>query len=120
MPPPAAYISAIVLVFAIKSPAERWFFVANYEEVDAQSNGHSRNHRSPVGVPKNNPEPNPAQREAQVHGISYVAIEAHDHQALRGSGGSWCASPGPRKIPDAAQSNRESQNRRQRGEPAPL
>ncbi len=39
--------------------------------------------REQVGVSEDNPQPDPAHREPNVHGIAHMAVEAYNHQALR-------------------------------------
>lgn len=48
-----------------------------------------------------------------------MAVEAHHHQSLRRGAGCRRAAPRPTKIPDAAQSDSESQHRRYCCQPAP-
>ena len=86
----------------------------------AESNGYDGGNREQVGVSKDNPQPDPAYCEPYVHGIAHVAVEAHNYQALRRCDRRRSPVSSPAKIPNATQSNCESQHRREGGEPTPM
>ena len=103
---------ALILAANLNLPAA---YDAHYLAL-AESHRCDGGNREQVGVSEDNPQPDPARGKAHVHGIAHVAVEAHDHQALRRRDRRWSPVSRPAKIPNTTQRNCESQNRRQGGE----
>src|SRR5438876_6302618 len=77
--PPAPYVPAILFVIRAELLAQRRLFIQQDKQMHAKGNGCHRRDHSRVRVSENNPQPDPADREAHVHRITHVAVEAHDH-----------------------------------------
>jgi hypothetical protein len=108
--PPSIYVPAVFLVFCPEFPTQSRLFVKDYEQMNAEGNGdHDRNSQR-VSVPEHNPQADPARREAQVHGVPHVAVEAHNDQALGRSDRGWCATSRPTEVPNAAEGDSETQH----------
>src|SRR5215470_12243399 len=86
---------------------------------------HAESHRSSgsncawIGMAEDNPEANPSDCKAEVHGIAHIAIETDDHQTPGRNHWSRRAVSGPPEIPHAAQGHREAQHGGNRSQPTP-
>src|SRR3989442_15114363 len=110
------------MLFVVRSelPAQSLLLIKDHEQVYAEGNGRHGSNQTWFGVSEYNPQPNPAGGEAEVHGIPHVAVETHHHQSLRGGDWGRCSASRPAEVPNAAQSDSESQHRRKRTQPSPL
>jgi hypothetical protein len=86
----------------------------------AESNCCDGGNRQYVGVSEDNPQPDPTHCEPFVHGIAHVAVEAYNYQAPRRRDRRRRPVSSPTKIPNATQSDGESQDRREGGKPTPV
>src|SRR5213594_5164433 len=77
--PPAPYVPAILFVIRAELLAQRRLFVEENKQMHAESDGCDCRDHSWVGMSENDPQPDPANREAHVHRVTHVAVEAHHY-----------------------------------------
>src|SRR5438874_12636261 len=77
--PPAPYVPAILFVIRAELLAQRRLFIQNDKQMHPEGNGCHRGDRYRIGVSENDPQPDPANREAHVHRVTHVAVEAHHY-----------------------------------------
>src|SRR5437899_2526238 len=77
--PPAHYVPAILFVIRAELLAQRRLFVEENKQMHAESDGCDCRDHSRVGMSENDPQPDPANREAHVHRVTHVAVEAHHY-----------------------------------------
>src|SRR5438876_11026663 len=77
--PPAPYVPAILFVICPELLAQRRLFVEENKQMHAESDGCDCRDHSRVGMSENDPQPDPANREAHVHRVTHVAVEAHHY-----------------------------------------
>src|SRR6266705_1272113 len=83
--PPAPYVPAILFVIRAELLAQRRLFVEENKQMHAESDGCHRRDHSRVSMSENDPQPDPADCEADVHRVTHVSVEAHHYQSLRWS-----------------------------------
>src|SRR5207245_8499671 len=81
--PPATHIPAILFVLCPELVAQRRLFVEDYKQMHTEGNGRHGSDGCRVRVSEHNAQPDPSHREAHIHRVPNVAVEAHDHQPLR-------------------------------------
>src|SRR5262249_2519079 len=96
-------VLAIFFVLPSKFLAQGWFFVQDDEEVHPNGNCRNSGDQSVIGMCKDDPQPDPARGETDIHRIANVTIEADYDQALRWSNGRWCTASCPAEVPDATE-----------------
>lgn len=67
--PPAAYVLTIRVVLSTKFPAERRFFIQDYEQMHAKTNCCDSGNREHVSVSEDNPQPDPAHCKSTYMGL---------------------------------------------------
>src|SRR5437667_3597828 len=77
--PPAPYVPAILFIIRAELLAQRRLFIQNDKQMHPEGNGCHRGDRYRIGVSENDPQPDPANREAHVHRVTHVAVEAHHY-----------------------------------------
>src|SRR5207245_65603 len=106
--PPAPYVPAILFVIRAELLAQRRLFIQQDKQMHPEGNGCHRRDHSRVRVSENNPQPDAADHEADVHRVTHVSVEAHHYQSLRWSERRRRAASRPPDVPNAAKSNRAS------------
>ncbi len=87
--------------------------------MDAKDDGCGGDDYYGIGLTENDPEADPADEEAHVHGIADVAVKTNYNQILRRRDGRGCAVAGAAEVPDAAECDGETDDRRGGEEPVP-
>src|SRR4029077_886799 len=116
---PASYVLAILDVVGSEFLAQRGLFIEDHKQVHAEGSGQDGDDDHRVGVAKDDPKADPPGRKTQVHRVANIPVETNNDQPRRRSDRSGRAPSGPAEVPDAAQSNGESEHRGNRGQPAP-
>src|SRR2546422_5965961 len=100
--PPAPYVPAILFVICPELLAQRRLFVQDDKQMHAEGNGCHRRDHSRVSMSENDPQPDPADCEADVHRVTHVSVEAHHYQSLRWSERRRRSASRPPEVPNAA------------------
>src|SRR5438445_7223853 len=100
--PPAPYVPAILFVICPELLAQRRLFVEENKQMHAESDGCDCRDHSRVRMSENNPQPDPADHEADVHRVTHVSVEAHHYQSLRWSERRRRSASRPPEVPNAA------------------
>src|SRR5947209_11849024 len=100
--PPAPYVPAILFVICPELLAQRRLFVQDDKQMHAERNGCHRRDHSRVSMSENDPQPDPADCEADVHRVTHVSVEAHHYQSLRWSERRRRSASRPPEVPNAS------------------
>src|SRR5256886_738367 len=100
--PPAPYVPAILFVICPELLAQRRLFIQDDKQMHAERNGCHRRDHSRVSMSENDPQPDPADCEADVHRVTHVSVEAHHYQSLRWSERRRRSASRPPEVPNAS------------------
>ena len=117
--PPAMDIAAIRFVVRAELPAKSGLLIQNNKGVDSDGNGQDGGDGRGIGVSEDNPEADPPEGKAEVHGVTDKAIGADNDEMPRGNDRCGCAAACPSEVPDTTQCDGKAQDRGDCGEPAP-
>src|SRR6266852_6115914 len=117
--PPASHVPAILDVIRSELLAQRGLFIEDNKQMYAEGNRRHGGNRHWVSVSEDDPQPDPKNGQTNIHRVAHIAVKAHHHEVFRWSHRRWCSLSRPPEIPNAAQSNCESQHRRDCRQPSP-
>src|SRR5205809_2590044 len=100
--PPAPHVPAILFVICPELLAQRRLFIQDDKQTHAERNGCHRRDHSRVSMSENDPQPDPADCEADVHRVTHVSVEAHHYQSLRWSERRRRSASRPPEVPNAS------------------
>src|SRR6266508_2692077 len=103
MRPPPIHVAAIFFVVSTELLAQDGLFVEEDEEVYAQCYRRNTSDHGGTGAAEDDPQSDPSQGKAEVHGVANMTVETDDDELRRWRDRCGSAAAGPAEVPNAAE-----------------